>query len=64
MTNSNLLGLHDRQVRRLLALEDTAGIDADLTIRVRNAGSVAHQPAGFGIFTRRIVAGTAWRAAK
>ena len=27
--------LHDRQVRRLRALEDAAGIDADLTIRIR-----------------------------
>ena len=46
--------LHDRQVRRLRALEDAAGIDADLTPRVRNVGSVAHQPAGFGEVTRRI----------
>ena len=45
--------LHDRQVRGLGALEDAAGIDADLTIRIRNVGSVAHQPAGFGKFTHR-----------
>ena len=31
MTSSNLVGLHDRQVRRLGALEDAAGIDAGLT---------------------------------
>ena len=40
--------LHDRQVRRLRALKDAAGVDADLTIRIRNVGPVAHQPAGFG----------------
>ena len=38
MTSSNLVGLLDRQVGRLLALENPAGIDADLTIRIRNAG--------------------------
>ena len=30
--------LHDRQFRGLGALEDAAGIDADLTIRIRKAG--------------------------
>ena len=35
-----------RQVGRLLALEDPAGIDADQTIRVGNARSVAYQAAG------------------
>ena len=54
MTSSNLRRLHDRQVRGLRALEDAAGIDADLTIRIRNAGSVAHQPADFGISRDRI----------
>ena len=34
------------QVGGLYALEDAAGIDADLTKRVREVGSVAHQPAG------------------
>ena len=57
MTSSNLRRLHDRQVRGLGALEDAAGIDADLTIRIRNVGSVAHQPADFGIFARRICRG-------
>ena len=38
---------HDRQVGRLLALEDAAGVDAGLTITVREVGSVADQPAGF-----------------
>ena len=41
--------LHDRQVRRLGALKDTTGIDAGLTMRIRQARSVAHQPTDFGI---------------
>ena len=49
--------LHNRQVCGLCALEDAAGIDADLTICIRNAGSVAHQSAGFGNFTRGICRG-------
>jgi hypothetical protein len=31
--------LHDRQVGGLLALEDAAGIDAELAIQVRDVGS-------------------------
>src|SRR5207244_6984734 len=46
-----LARLLDRQIRWLGALEDATGIDAELTIRVREAGSVAHQPAGFGKVT-------------
>ena len=47
--------LHDRQVRWLGALEDAASVDADLTIGIPQARSVAHQPASFGILaqTRR-----------
>ena len=37
--------LHHRQVGRLVALENAAGIHAGLTISVGKAGSVAHQPA-------------------
>src|SRR5215468_8775855 len=47
-------GLHNRQVRRFCTLEDATSIDTDLTIRIRQAGSVAHQPADFDIFTRPI----------
>ena len=47
--------LHYRQIRRLRTLEDAAGTDADLTLRIRQAGSVAHQPASFGHFTHRIM---------
>src|SRR6516162_10045850 len=36
----------DRQVGGALALEDTARIDAELAVQVRNVWSVAHQPAG------------------
>jgi hypothetical protein len=38
-------GLHHRQVRRLLALENAAGIDADLTPQIRIAVAVARQTA-------------------
>src|SRR4051794_39211427 len=47
-------GLHDWQVGRVCTLEDATGIDTDLTIHIRQAGSVAHQAADFGIFTRPI----------
>src|SRR5262245_2518471 len=47
-------GLNDRQVRRFRTLEDTTSIDTGLTIRIRHAGSVAHQAADFGIFARPI----------
>src|SRR4051812_40243749 len=45
-------GLHDRQVRWLLALEDAARIDAHLTISILQVRSVAHQTAGFSNSTR------------
>src|SRR5262249_13145445 len=47
MTSSNLLA-------RLGALEDAAGVDANLTKRIVNVDSVAHQPADFGSFTQRV----------
>src|SRR5262249_14549685 len=34
--------------------EDAAGVDADLTIGIRQARSVAHEPAGFREATKRI----------
>src|SRR6202035_841173 len=43
-----------RQVGGLGTLEDVGGIDADLTKRVCEVGSVAHQPAGYDIITSRI----------
>src|SRR5215475_14368269 len=46
--------LYDRQVLRLRALKDATHIDADLTIRIPNVGSIAHQPAGFSIVTHVI----------
>src|SRR5437870_5375073 len=42
--------LHDRQVGRLGAVENLAGVNADLTIRGGNAGSVADQAASQGEF--------------
>src|SRR3954452_3499397 len=44
----DLARLHDRQARRLRALENSTGIYAGLTIRIRHAGSIAHQPADIG----------------
>ena len=41
--NSNLVGLNDRQVSRLFALEDATGIDARLAMRIGKVRSVAHQ---------------------
>src|SRR5262249_7606060 len=38
--------LHDWQVGRLLALENPAGIDAGLVIRIGDVGSITHQTAG------------------
>src|SRR5215471_16954888 len=49
-----LARLHDRQIRRLRALEDAPGVHADVAIRIHQARSVAHQPADVGIGTRRI----------
>jgi hypothetical protein len=51
MTSSNLLACTTGKVRRFGALEDAAGIDADLTIHVRKVRSVAHEPADFGKVT-------------
>jgi hypothetical protein len=45
--------LHDREVGGLGALEDVAGIDANLTPSVGDVGSVAHQPAGCDKITDR-----------
>src|SRR5262245_33927802 len=52
-----LARLHNRQVRGLGPLEEAAGIDTGLTPRVLNVGTIAHQPAHFGNFTRRICRG-------
>src|SRR5215471_3227540 len=49
--------LHDRQIGRLRALEDAAGIDADLAIHIHNVASIAHQSAGLGKFTVPIYRG-------
>src|SRR6516165_4159218 len=48
---------HHRQVRRLSALKDAASLDAELTIGIRQAGPVAHQPADFDIVTLCICCG-------
>ena len=53
MTSSNLVGCTTGKSAGLAPSEDAAGIDADLTPRIRNVGSVAHQPAGFSKFAVR-----------
>ena len=40
--------LHDRQIGRLCALENAAGIDADLTMSVCYACPITDQPSDFG----------------
>src|SRR5262249_43773269 len=45
--------LHDRQIGRLLALENAAGVDAHLTQRIVDIGAVAHQAPRLGIVARR-----------
>ena len=50
MTSSNLLDCTTGRSAGLGALEDAPSIDADLTPRIRNVGSVAHQSADFGNF--------------
>src|SRR5437879_3888924 len=49
--------LHDRQVGRLLALENPPSVDADLAIGIGKAGPVAHQAAGFGKLAQKIDCG-------
>src|SRR5262245_16903854 len=44
----HLRGLLDRQISRLFALENSSGVNADLTIVIRLTGSVAQQAAGRG----------------
>ena len=48
MISSTLVDLLDRQVGRLLAVENAAGVDADQTEAFRIIASVAHQAAGRG----------------
>ena len=43
-------GPHDRQIGRLLALENPPGVNARLPIGIHNAGPVAHQAASRGSF--------------
>src|SRR5262249_55503064 len=46
--------LHDRQIGGLCALDNAAGINAELPEGIGNVGSVAHQAADFDGFTHRI----------
>src|SRR5437870_3186997 len=47
-------GLQDRQVGRLLALENPASVDADLAISVGYACGVVHEPAGGSGLANRV----------
>src|SRR5262245_55480503 len=47
----------DWQVGWLLALENPAGVDANLSIRIREAPTIAHQTAGRDELTQRINSG-------
>src|SRR5262249_25526362 len=38
--------LNDGEIGRLLSFENAASVNASLMVRIRNDGSVAHQPAG------------------
>ncbi len=49
--------LFDRDVGGLGALDDAAGIGADLAIGIRHACTIAHQPAGFGEIAHPICRG-------
>src|SRR5262245_43789938 len=49
-----LARLYDRQARGLRTLEDAAGVDTDLPPPVHKVGTVAHQPADVGNFTRPV----------
>jgi hypothetical protein len=46
--------LHDRQIGGLCALDDTAGINAELPVGIGNVGSVAHQAADLDGLTDRV----------
>ena len=45
-------GLLDRQITGLFAVENVPGIDADVTMRVRKAVSIADQAAGQGVLAK------------
>src|SRR4029077_189738 len=49
--------LNNREVGRLGALEDATGIDTDLPKHFSKVGSVAHEPTGLDILSRRISRG-------
>src|SRR5262249_49930987 len=49
--------LHDRQVARFLAFDNTAGVNPGLTKRVASVGAVAHQPAIRNEFAPNVTGG-------
>src|SRR5262245_24580949 len=49
--------LHDRQIRRLRALENAACVDADVAIPIPQTCAVAHQSADFGMMAVLVYCG-------
>src|ERR1700680_1769799 len=49
--------LHDRQISGLLALQNAAGVNADLAIAVGQAGTIASEATGCGVLAARIDSG-------
>src|SRR5262245_1971042 len=56
-TSSSLVDCMTGRSAGLAPFDDKARIGADLTIHIRIVGSVAHQPADFGIMTLRVCRG-------
>ena len=52
MTSSTFMWLLHRQIGGLLSLENSAGVDADLTSQLRKTASVAHKAAGCSELTK------------
>src|SRR6516164_7775729 len=57
ITPEGIKNFHKQKPTAHRTLEDTAGIDADLTIRIGAAGPIAHQSADFGKIPHRICGG-------
>jgi len=54
-----LCRLQNRKIGGLLAFEDTAHVDAALTISIGDVRAIAHQTTGSYVFTQRVDGGNA-----
>jgi hypothetical protein len=63
MISSTLVDFLDRQFGWLVALENTSGVDASQTARIRNTGAVANQAPAATNWRNSLIAGTKWRIA-